>query len=106
MTRALARLEHAVDSSERDWNLLHDREQKTGADGTNGLALGERIQVMAYESVDGDSESSKKTLLGSMANAMGRSRLFVEALQQQWPDHELMVYDGERKRANESRDAW
>ena len=36
---------------------------KTGASGTNGLALGERIQVvMAYESVDGDSESSKKTV--------------------------------------------
>ena len=27
MTRALARLEHTVDSTELDWNLLYDRQQ-------------------------------------------------------------------------------
>ena len=45
----------------------------------------------------GLSESSKKTVLGSTENTLGRSRI-VEALQQQWPDHELLVYDRDRKR--------
>ena len=45
----------------------------------------------------GLSESSKKTVLGSTENMLGRSRI-VEALKQQWPDHELLVYDGDRKR--------
>ena len=43
------------------------------------------------------SESSKKTLLGSTGNTLGRSRI-VEAFKQQWPDHELLVYDGDGKR--------
>ena len=130
---------------------------KTGAHGTSGLALGERIKVVMrtrkltvmvtllrmhtrrgqiVKSVTGTkleckewkrestfllmgslpkdflpdvnrgwlvlqrsglSESSKKTVLGSTANTLGRSRI-VEALKQQWPDHELQVYDGDRKR--------
>ena len=45
----------------------------------------------------GLSESSKKTVLGSTENTLGRSRI-VEALKQQWPDHELLMYDGDRKR--------
>ena len=70
------------------------------------------------------SESSKKTVLGSFENTLGRSRI-VEALKQQWPDHELVVHDGDCKRDRdrkmrasvqgetderemrfESRDAW
>ena len=45
----------------------------------------------------GLSESSKKTVLGSTENTLGRSRI-VEALKQQWPDHELLTYDGDHKR--------
>ena len=45
----------------------------------------------------GLSESGKKTVLGSTENTLGRSRI-AEALKQQWPDHELLVYDGGRKR--------
>ena len=41
----------------------------------------------------GLSESSKKTVLGSTWNTLGRSRI-VEPLKQPWPDHELLVYDG------------
>ena len=36
-------------------------------------------------------------MLGSTENTLGRSRI-VEALKQQWPDHELQVFDGDRKR--------
>ena len=45
MTRALARLEQKVGSTEPDWNFLYER-QKNEADGTIGLALGERIEVV------------------------------------------------------------
>ena len=45
----------------------------------------------------GLAESSKETVLGSTENTLGRSRV-VEALKQQWPDHELLEYDGDRKR--------
>ena len=45
MTRALARLEQTVGSTEPDWNFLYER-QKNEADGTIGLALGERIKVV------------------------------------------------------------
>ena len=45
----------------------------------------------------GFSESSKKTKLGSTENTLGQSRI-VEAPKQQWPEHELLVYDGDRKR--------
>ena len=45
----------------------------------------------------GLSESSKKTVLGSTENTLGRSRI-VEALEQQWPGHELLAYDGDHKR--------
>ena len=45
----------------------------------------------------GLSESSKKTVLGSAEHTLGRSRI-VEAPKQQWSDHELLVYDGDRKR--------
>ena len=45
----------------------------------------------------GLSESSKKTMLESIENTLGRSRI-VEALKQQWPDHELLAHDGDRKR--------
>ena len=45
----------------------------------------------------GLSESSKKTVLGSTENMLGRSRI-VEALKQQWPGHELLAYDGDHKR--------
>ena len=41
--------------------------------------------------------SSKETILGSTENTLGRSRI-VEALKQEWLDHELLVYDGDRKR--------
>ena len=36
-------------------------------------------------------------MLGSVENTLGRPRS-VEALTQQWPDHEVLVYDGDRKR--------
>ena len=36
-------------------------------------------------------------MLGSIENTLGRSRI-VEGLKQQWPDHELLVFDGDRKR--------
>ena len=36
-------------------------------------------------------------MLGSTENTLGRTRI-VEALKQQWPDHELLVYDRDRKR--------
>ena len=45
----------------------------------------------------GLSESSEKTVLGSTENMLGRSRI-VEALKQQWTDHELLVREGDRKR--------
>ena len=45
----------------------------------------------------GLSVSSKKTALGSTEDTLGRSRV-VEALKQQWSAHELLVYDGDRKR--------
>ena len=44
----------------------------------------------------GLSESSAKTVLGSTKNTLGRSRI-VESLKQQWPDHELLAYDRDRK---------
>ena len=44
----------------------------------------------------GLSGSSKKTVLGSTENTLGRSRIVV-VLKKQWPDHELLVFDGERK---------
>ena len=37
------------------------------------------------------------TVLGSTENTLGRSRI-VEALKQRWPDHELLVHSGDRKR--------
>ena len=45
----------------------------------------------------GLSESSKKTVLGRTENTLGRSRV-VDALKQEWPDHELLAYDGDRNR--------
>ena len=50
----------------------------------------------------GLSESSKKTVLGSTQNTLGISRI-VEALKRQWPDHELLVHDGEGLRSRKSR---
>ena len=44
----------------------------------------------------GLSESSKKTVLGSTENTLDRSRI-VEAVKEQWPDHELLAYDRDRK---------
>ena len=41
-------------------------------------------------------------MLGSTENTLGRSRI-VEALNQQWPDHELLVYNGDRKRDPERK---
>ena len=43
------------------------------------------------------SEPIKKTVLGSTEHTLGRSRN-VQLLKQQGPDHELLVYDGDRKR--------
>ena len=37
-----------------------------------------------------------ESVLGSTENTLGRSKI-VEALKQQWPDHELLFYDGDRK---------
>ena len=45
----------------------------------------------------GHPESSKKPELGSAGKTLGRSGI-VEDLKQQWPDHELSVCDGDRKR--------
>ena len=36
-------------------------------------------------------------MVGSTEDTLGIWRI-VEALKQQWPDHELLVYDGDRKR--------
>ena len=45
----------------------------------------------------GLSRSSLKTVLGCTDNTLDRSSI-VGALKQQWPDHELLVYVGDRKR--------
>ena len=155
MTRALARLEQTVDSTELDWNLLYERQQNWSTWNNWSGAWRKNHDLDAYESYDGNgdtaqdahswsdhgerdgyevkmqemearvnipshgqstkdflpdvirgwlvlqrsglSESSKKTVLGSTENTLGRSRI-VEALKQQWPDHELLEYGGDRKR--------
>ena len=53
----------------------------------------------------GLSESSKKTVLGSTQNTLGRSRI-VEALKQQWPHHELLVCKRDRDRKMREIDEW
>ena len=153
MTRALARLEQTVDSTEPDWNLLYESQQN-GRRWNNGSGAWRTNQGRdTYESVDGDgdtaqdahswsdreerdgyevrmqemearvnnpshgqstkdflpdvfrgwlvlqrsgrSESSKTKVLARTENTLGRSRI-VEALKQKWPDHELLVYVGDR----------
>ena len=86
------------DREERDGYELRAQDMETRVNiPSHGQSTKDVLPDVILLQRSGLSESSKKTVIGSTENTLGRSRI-VEALKQQWPDHELLVYDGERKR--------
>ena len=60
MTRALARLEETVDSTEPDWNLLCERQQNWSRWNNWSGSWRKNQDRDAYESVDGDGDTAQE----------------------------------------------
>ena len=127
-TRAFARLEQTVGSTELDLNLLYERRRNWSRWNNWSSSWRANQDCHAYESVDGDEDTIRAeerdvdevrmqevearflltdsppkiswrdprlTVLGNADNTLGRLRI-MEVLKQQWPDHEVLVYDQDR----------